>query len=76
MTDANKLAKQLVASHDKDNNGLDAGEFGNVWSDALFQASVNVAGQSAEALFKKYDSNGNGFLGEDELATLIKAHQK
>ncbi len=74
MTDTGALAKKLLAAHDKDNNGLDAGEFGNVWSDAEFQAHVDVAGHSAEALFKQYDSDGNGLLGEDELTTLLNAH--
>lgn len=71
MTDAGALAKQLLAAHDKDNNGLDLTEFNNVFADASFQAHVNVAGHSAEALFKQFDSDGNGLLGEDELVTLL-----
>lgn len=71
-----ELAKRLLATHDKDNNGLDAGEFNNVFSDAEFQAHVDVAGHTAESLFKQYDSDGNGLLGEDELTTLLSAHAR
>lgn len=70
------LAKKLLSTYDKDNNGLDAGEFNNVYKDADFQAKVNVKGKSAEQLFKEYDADGNKYLGKSELEALIKAHLK
>lgn len=74
MADTGALAKKLLATYDTDRNGLDAGEFNNVFADAEFQATVDVAGQSAEALFKKFDADGNGLLGEEELVTLLSAN--